>query len=57
MLLAIKQMGGESTEAWRTVLDDLVKRGCSGLSFSSSMAARGSRARSHFWDSVQMHRA
>src|ERR1700726_472024 len=26
-LLAIKQMGGESTEAWRTVLDDLVKRG------------------------------
>src|SRR6202521_6176068 len=27
VLLAIKQMGGESTEAWRTVLDDLVKRG------------------------------
>ena len=26
-LLAIKQMGGESTEAWRTVLDDLIKRG------------------------------
>ena len=26
-LLAIKSMGGESTEAWRTVLDDLVKRG------------------------------
>ena len=26
VLLAIKQMGGESTEAWRTVLDDLVKR-------------------------------
>jgi hypothetical protein len=25
VLLAIKQMGGESTEAWRTVLDDLVK--------------------------------
>ena len=27
VLLAIKQMGGESTEAWRTVLDDLIKRG------------------------------
>ena len=27
VLLAIKQMGGESTEAWRTVLDGLIKRG------------------------------
>ena len=27
MLLAIKSMGGESTEAWRAVLDDLIKRG------------------------------
>jgi transposase-like protein len=27
MLLAIMSMGGESTEAWRTVLDDLIKRG------------------------------
>jgi putative transposase len=27
VLLAIKQMGGESIEAWRTVLDDLIKRG------------------------------
>jgi putative transposase len=27
VLLAIKSMGGESTEAWRTVLDDLIKRG------------------------------
>src|ERR1039457_2855051 len=27
VLLAIKQRGGESTEAWRAVLDDLVKRG------------------------------
>lgn len=27
VLLAIKQMGGESTEAWRTVLDDIIKRG------------------------------
>ena len=27
VLLAIKSMGGESTEAWRMVLDDLVQRG------------------------------
>lgn len=27
MLLAIRSMGGESAEAWRAVLDDLVKRG------------------------------
>src|SRR6202045_2759946 len=27
VLLAVKQMGGESPEAGRTVLDDLVKRG------------------------------
>jgi putative transposase len=26
VLLAIKSMGGESTEAWRAVLDDLIKR-------------------------------
>lgn len=27
VLLAIKSMGGESAEAWRTVLDVLIKRG------------------------------
>ena len=27
VVLAIKSMGGESAEAWRTVLDDLIKRG------------------------------
>jgi putative transposase len=27
MLLAVKQMGGETAEAWRSVLDDLVGRG------------------------------
>jgi putative transposase len=27
VLLAIKSMGGESTEAWRDVLDDLIQRG------------------------------
>jgi hypothetical protein len=27
VLLAVKNMGGETKEAWRAVLDDLVKRG------------------------------
>ena len=27
VVLAIKNMGGETSEAWRAVLDDLVKRG------------------------------
>ncbi len=27
LLLAVKNMGGETTEAWRTVLDDLLRRG------------------------------
>src|SRR5271157_3085414 len=27
VLLAVKNMGGETTEAWRSVLDDLIKRG------------------------------
>jgi transposase-like protein len=27
VLLAVKNMGGETSEAWRVVLDDLVKRG------------------------------
>jgi putative transposase len=27
VLLAIKSIGGESSEAWRTVLDDLINRG------------------------------
>lgn len=27
ILLAVKAMGSESTESWRTVLDDLIRRG------------------------------
>src|ERR1700723_1541283 len=57
VLLAIKQMGGESTEAWRTVLDDLVKRGLrrpellivdGGAGLESAIAA--------VWDSVLVQR-
>src|SRR5450432_1994094 len=57
VLLAIKQMGGESTEAWRTVLDHLVKRGLKrpellivdgGAGLESAIAA--------VWDSVPVQR-
>ena len=57
VLLAIKQMGGESTEAWRTVLDDLVKRGLrrpellivdGGAGLEGAIAA--------VWDSVPVQR-
>src|SRR3981081_1650943 len=57
VLLAIKQMGGDSTQAWRTVLDDLVKRGLrrpelvivdGGAGLESAIAA--------VWDSVLVQR-
>jgi len=57
LLLAIKQMGGESTEAWRTVLDDLVRRGLQrpellivdgGAGLESAIAA--------VWDGVPVQR-
>src|ERR1700680_3767568 len=57
VLLAIKQMGGESTAAWRTVLDDLVKRGLrrpelliidGGAGLESAIAA--------VWDEVPVQR-
>ena len=46
MLLAIKGMGGESTEAWRAVLDDLIKRGLRRPEFLIVDGAPGSRTRS-----------
>jgi putative transposase len=57
VLLAIKQMGGESTAAWRAVLDDLVKRGLrrpelliidGGAGLEGAIAA--------VWDSVPVQR-
>ena len=39
MLIAIKSMGGESTEAWRAVLDDLIQRGLRRPGEPSSCAA------------------
>ena len=57
VLLAIKQMGGESSEAWRTVLDDVIKRGLrrpelliidGGTGLESAIAAT--------WDGVPVQR-
>jgi transposase-like protein len=42
MLLAIKSMGGESAEVWRTVLDDLIRRGLGDPNSSPSTSRRGS---------------
>ena len=45
VLLAIKHMGGESTEAWRTVLDDLIERGLRRPEFLIVDGARDLRRR------------
>ena len=45
VLLAIKQMGGESAEAWRTVLDDLIKRGLRRPEFLIVDGGAGARKR------------
>ena len=53
VLLAIKSMGGESTEAWRTVLDDLIKRGLRRPEFLIVDGAPGlEKATAAVWDGV-----
>ena len=57
MLLAIKSMGGESAEAWRTVLDDLVKRGLRRPEFLIVDGAPGlDKAIAAVWDGVPVQR-
>jgi putative transposase len=57
MLLAIKSMGGESTEAWRTVLDDLIKRGLQRPQFLIVDGAPGlEKALAAVWDGVPVQR-
>ena len=57
VLLAIKQMGGESTEAWRTVLDDLVGRGLRQPEFIIVDGAPGlDRAIAAVWNAVPVQR-
>jgi len=57
VLLAIKQMGSESTEAWRTVLDDLIGRGLRQPEFIIVDGAPGlDRAIAAVWDDVPVQR-
>ncbi len=57
VLLAIKSMGGESAEAWRTVLDDLIKRGLRRPEFLIVDGAPGlDKAIAAVWDGVPVQR-
>lgn len=57
MLLAIKSMGGESAEAWRSVLDDLIKRGLRRPAFLIVDGAPGlDKAIAAVWDGVPVQR-
>jgi transposase-like protein len=57
MLLAIKSMGGESAEAWRAVLDDVVKRGLREPEFLIVDGASGlDKAIAAVWDGVPVQR-
>jgi putative transposase len=57
VLLAIKSMGGESTEAWRAVLDDLIQRGLRRPQFLIVDGAPGlENAIAAVWDGVPVQR-
>jgi transposase-like protein len=57
VLLAIKSMGGESTDAWRTVVDDLIKRGLRRPEFLIVDGAPGlENAIAAVWDGVPVQR-
>jgi putative transposase len=57
VLLALKTMGGETTEAWRAVLDDLVDRGLRRPAFLIVDGALGlEKAIAAVWDGVPVQR-
>jgi putative transposase len=57
VLLAIKNMGGESAEAWRSVLDDLTRRGLQRPEFLIVDGAAGlDGAIAAVWDGVPVQR-
>ena len=57
VLLAVKSMGGEATEAWRAVLDDLVRRGLRRPEFLIVDGAPGlDKAIAAVWDAVPVQR-
>ena len=57
ILLAVKNMGGETTEAWRAVLDHLIKRGLRRPQFLIMDGAAGvERAIAAVWDGIPVQR-
>jgi putative transposase len=57
VLLAVRSMGGESAEAWRTVLDDLIRRGLRRPEFLLVDGAAGlDAAIAAVWDGVPVQR-
>jgi transposase-like protein len=57
VLLAVKSMGSESTEAWRAVLDDLIRRGLRRPEFLIVDGAPGlENAIAAVWDGVPVQR-
>jgi putative transposase len=57
VLLAVKAMGGESTDAWRAVLDDLIRRGLRRPEFLIVDGAVGLEAAiAAVWDGVPVQR-
>jgi putative transposase len=57
VLLAVKAMGGESAEAWRTVLDDLIRRGLQRPAFLIVDGSGGlDKAITAVWDGVPVQR-
>ena len=57
VLLAVKSMGGETTEAWRAVLDDVIKRGLRRPEFLIVDGATGlEQAIAAVWEGVPVQR-
>jgi transposase-like protein len=57
VLLAVRSMGGESAEAWRAVLDDLIRRGLRRPEFLIVDGAAGlDKAIAAVWDGVPVQR-
>src|SRR5438270_851040 len=57
VMLAVKNMGGESAEAWRCVLDDLIERGLRRPTFLIVDGAPGlEKAIAAVWDGVPVQR-
>jgi transposase-like protein len=57
VLLSVRDMGGETTEAWRTVLDDLIARGLRRPEFLITDGAPGlEKAIAAVWNGVPLQR-